>query len=143
VIILLSCRPFRPFLDRAEKYVRLAVSLVATTLAASFCNFAPLWADQTVTSDHPATSPTPKLQFRDLHDQAARFNSVLTLPDWETTVAQVDANVDAAIRRGVASIPHGHEVANVNYLTSVEKVDKMTGMVLYTGVPIQVEPVTA
>jgi anaerobic selenocysteine-containing dehydrogenase len=53
------------------------------------------------------------------------------------------ANVDAAIRRGVASIPHGHEVANVNYLTSVEKVDKMTGMVLYTGIPIQVEPVTA
>jgi anaerobic selenocysteine-containing dehydrogenase len=53
------------------------------------------------------------------------------------------ANVDAAIRRGVASIPHGHEVANVNYLTSVEKVDKMTGMVLYTGIPIEVEPVTA
>ena len=53
------------------------------------------------------------------------------------------ANVDAAIRRGVASIPHGHEVANVNCLTSVEKVDKMTGMVLYTGVPIEVEPVTA
>jgi anaerobic selenocysteine-containing dehydrogenase len=53
------------------------------------------------------------------------------------------ANVDAAIRHGVASIPHGHEIANVNYLTSVEKVDKMTGMVLYTGIPIQVEPVTA
>jgi anaerobic selenocysteine-containing dehydrogenase len=53
------------------------------------------------------------------------------------------ANVNATIRRGVASIPHGHEVANVNYLTSAEKVDKMTGMVQYTGIPIEVEPVSA
>jgi anaerobic selenocysteine-containing dehydrogenase len=53
------------------------------------------------------------------------------------------ANIDVGVRRGVASIPHGHEVANVNFLTSVEKVDKMTGMVLYTGVPIEVEPVVA
>jgi anaerobic selenocysteine-containing dehydrogenase len=52
------------------------------------------------------------------------------------------ANVDVAIRRGVASIPHGHEVANVNLLTSVEKVDEMTGMVRYTGIPIRVEPAT-
>jgi anaerobic selenocysteine-containing dehydrogenase len=52
------------------------------------------------------------------------------------------ANIDAGVRRGVASIPHGHEVANVNQLTSVEKVDKMTGMVRYTGVPITVEPVS-
>jgi anaerobic selenocysteine-containing dehydrogenase len=50
------------------------------------------------------------------------------------------AKVSTTIRRGVASIPHGHEVANVNYLTSVEQVDKMTGMVLYTGIPIEVEP---
>jgi formylmethanofuran dehydrogenase subunit D len=53
------------------------------------------------------------------------------------------ANVDAGIRRGVASIPHGHEVANVNLLTSIEKVDRMTGMVRYTGIPIEVEPVPA
>jgi anaerobic selenocysteine-containing dehydrogenase len=53
------------------------------------------------------------------------------------------AKVNTTIRRGVASIPHGHEVANVNYLTSVEQVDKMTGMVLYTGVPIKVEPVAS
>jgi formylmethanofuran dehydrogenase subunit D len=44
---------------------------------------------------------------------------------------------------GVASIPHGHEVANVNLLTSVENVDRMTGMVLYTGIPIEVEAVAA
>jgi anaerobic selenocysteine-containing dehydrogenase len=53
------------------------------------------------------------------------------------------ANVSSTIRRGVASIPHGHEVANVNCLTSVEEVDKMTGMVLYTGIAIKVEPVAA
>ena len=53
------------------------------------------------------------------------------------------ANISDTIRRGVASIPHGHEVANVNCLTSVENVDAMTGMVLYTGIPIEVEPVSA
>ncbi|MEO6091473.1 MAG: molybdopterin-dependent oxidoreductase [Novosphingobium sp.] len=47
------------------------------------------------------------------------------------------ANVSDTIRPGVASIPHGHEVANVNLLTSVEEVDRLTGMVLYTGIPIE------
>ena len=49
------------------------------------------------------------------------------------------ANISDTIRPGVASIPHGHEVANVNLLTSVENVDRLTGMVLYTGIPIEVE----
>lgn len=53
------------------------------------------------------------------------------------------ANVSASIRPGVASIPHGHEVANVNLLTSVKDVDQMTGMVLYTGIPIELAPATA
>ena len=53
------------------------------------------------------------------------------------------ANITETMRQGVASIPHGHEVANVNLLTSVENVDKMTGMVLYTGIPIEVETATA
>jgi len=53
------------------------------------------------------------------------------------------ANISDTIRRGVASIPHGHEVANVNCLTSIENVDAMTGMVLYTGIPIEVEPMLA
>jgi anaerobic selenocysteine-containing dehydrogenase len=50
------------------------------------------------------------------------------------------AKVDAHMRRGVASIPHGHETANVNVLTS-DVVDPLGGMALYTGVPITVEPV--
>ena len=51
------------------------------------------------------------------------------------------ANVDAAIREGVASIPHGHGIANVNQLTSVEHVDPMGGQVLYTGIPIELEAI--
>lgn len=48
------------------------------------------------------------------------------------------AHVSATIRPGVASIPHGHESANVNLLTSVQSVDAMTGMVLYSGIPITI-----
>ena len=50
------------------------------------------------------------------------------------------ANVSDEIRPGVTSIPHGHESANVNLLTSIEHVDPMTGMVRYSGIPIEVEP---
>lgn len=53
------------------------------------------------------------------------------------------ANVSDTIRQGVASIPHRHEVANVNCLTSAENVHKMTGMVLYTGIPITIAPTAA
>ena len=53
---------------------------------------------------------------------------------------ELTANVSDTIRQGVASIPHGHEVANVNLLTSVENVDRLTGMVLYTGIPIELAP---
>lgn len=49
------------------------------------------------------------------------------------------ANLADTIRQGVASIPHGHEGANVNRLTSIENVDPMTGMVRYSGIPIEVE----
>lgn len=52
------------------------------------------------------------------------------------------ANVSETIRPGVASIPHGHESANVNLLTSVQSVDAMTGMVLYSGIPIVIELVS-
>ena len=51
------------------------------------------------------------------------------------------AKVDTGMRRGVASISHGHEQANVNYLTSTDDVDPLGGMALYSGVPIAMEPV--
>jgi len=40
------------------------------------------------------------------------------------------AKVDASIRRGVVSVPHGHHGANVNVLTDKDVLDPVTGMVL-------------
>lgn len=48
------------------------------------------------------------------------------------------ARVDAGIRRGVVSFPHGHAEANVNLLTSARAVNALTGMVRYSGVPVRV-----
>jgi anaerobic selenocysteine-containing dehydrogenase len=50
------------------------------------------------------------------------------------------AKVDAAIRRGAVSIPHGHHDVNVNVLTDKNVIDPVTGMVRYSGVPVTVEP---
>jgi len=50
------------------------------------------------------------------------------------------ARVDASIRRGVVSVPHGHEDANVNLLTDAQRVDTLTGMVLYSGFAVRVQP---
>ncbi len=51
------------------------------------------------------------------------------------------AKVDPGMRKGVCSIPHGHEDANVNNLTSTDDVDPLGGMALYSGVPIEIEAV--
>lgn len=51
---------------------------------------------------------------------------------------RLTANVSESIRPGVASIPHGHASANVNLLTDGDAVDPLTGMVRYTGIPIEV-----
>jgi anaerobic selenocysteine-containing dehydrogenase len=48
------------------------------------------------------------------------------------------ANVSDDVRRGVASIPHGHESANVNLLTDADQVDSLTGMVRYTAIPFRI-----
>jgi anaerobic selenocysteine-containing dehydrogenase len=47
---------------------------------------------------------------------------------------ELTANVSGEVRPGVASIPHGHESANVNLLTDAAQVDPLTGMVLYSGI---------
>ena len=47
------------------------------------------------------------------------------------------AHVDPAIRPGVVSVPHGHEHANVNLLTSTQDVDPLTGMTHYSGIQAQ------
>ena len=51
------------------------------------------------------------------------------------------AKVDAAIRRGAVSVPHGHHRTNVNLLTDKDVIDPVTGMVRYSGIPVTVEPV--
>jgi anaerobic selenocysteine-containing dehydrogenase len=51
------------------------------------------------------------------------------------------ARVDARMRSGVVSVPHGHEHANVNLLTSIREVDPLTGMARYSGIPVSVHPV--
>jgi anaerobic selenocysteine-containing dehydrogenase len=50
------------------------------------------------------------------------------------------AHVDTSIRPGVISVPHGHEHANVNLLTSTQEVDSLTGMTRYSGFPVSVHP---
>jgi anaerobic selenocysteine-containing dehydrogenase len=50
------------------------------------------------------------------------------------------ARVNASIRRGVVSVPHGHREANVNWLTSAQAVDPLTGMALYSGFEVSVQP---
>jgi anaerobic selenocysteine-containing dehydrogenase len=52
------------------------------------------------------------------------------------------AKVDPGMRKGVCSIPHGHLHANVNNLTSTDDVDRLGGMALYSGVAIEVEPLS-
>jgi Zn-dependent oligopeptidase len=82
-------------LDQTGEFIRCSVSINLTILTFFLGGFTAIGtADQT--SPIPNASPA-KLQFSDLQKQAAQFNSVLKLPDWETTAAQVDANVDAAI----------------------------------------------
>jgi anaerobic selenocysteine-containing dehydrogenase len=50
------------------------------------------------------------------------------------------ARLDARMRPGVVSVPHGHEHANVNQLTSIREVDPLTGMARYSGIPVSVHP---
>jgi anaerobic selenocysteine-containing dehydrogenase len=51
------------------------------------------------------------------------------------------AKVDASIRPGAVSIPHGHpNAANVNRLTGKDDIDLVTGMARYSGVPVSVTP---
>lgn len=50
------------------------------------------------------------------------------------------ARLDESIRRGVVSIPHGHQEANVNRLTSKDDIDTVTGMVRYSGIPVSLHP---
>ena len=135
VIIPLSAKPFWPFLERTENYIRLIVSLAVTALLAFFFNCAAVRADQPAKAEAPGLSSVPKLQLRDLQDQAARFNSVLSLPDWENTPAQVDANVDAAIaeaNRQLATIAQV-DPKSATFENTVRALNDVYAKILQTG----------
>ena len=53
------------------------------------------------------------------------------------------ARVDASVRRGAVSVPHGHAGANVNLLTSKDDIDLVTGMTRYSGVPVSLHPASS
>ena len=38
------------------------------------------------------------------------------------------------------SVPHGHQAANVNLLTSKDEIDPVTGMARYSGIPVTIHP---
>ncbi|MFT5482811.1 MAG: anaerobic selenocysteine-containing dehydrogenase [Halieaceae bacterium] len=57
----------------------------------------------------------------------------------DTGAIELVARVEPGMRRGVTSIPHGHLDGNVNYLTSTSAIDEISGMALYSGVPIKLE----
>ncbi|NUU21433.1 MAG: molybdopterin oxidoreductase, partial [Streptomycetaceae bacterium] len=50
------------------------------------------------------------------------------------------AKIDASMRRGAVSVPHGHQDANVNRLTDKDDIDLITGMAHYSGVPVTIHP---
>ena len=50
------------------------------------------------------------------------------------------ARVDPSIRRGAVSVPHGHEGANVNWLTDADDIDRTTGMAHDSGIPVTLRP---
>jgi anaerobic selenocysteine-containing dehydrogenase len=50
------------------------------------------------------------------------------------------AKVDESVRAGTVSVPHGHQRANVNRLTSDDDIDATTGMAHYSGLPVSLHP---
>ncbi len=54
---------------------------------------------------------------------------------------EITARVDPHMRRGAVSICHGHLHGNVNYLTSNSTIDPLSGMALYSGVPVTLEAI--
>lgn len=53
------------------------------------------------------------------------------------------AKIDASIRTGAVSVPHGHQRANVNVLTCKDDIDAPTGMAHYSGVAVTLHPADA
>jgi anaerobic selenocysteine-containing dehydrogenase len=136
------------YLDRSGGW-RLAPALLVDQLAGLRAPAAPLVL-------------IPRRQARKLNgamDFLGEPTDVILHPDDATAAGVVDgdavvvrtdrgelvgtAKVDASIRRGAVSVPHGHHRANVNVLTDGDVLDPVTGMVRYSAVPVTVEPLSS
>jgi anaerobic selenocysteine-containing dehydrogenase len=120
----------------------------------------PLLVEQLTTLDAPAPLVlVPRRQVRHLNSQLDFLGEaveVIVHPDDAAAAGVVDgepvvvrsaqgeligvAKVDASVRPGVVSVPHGHQSANVNRLTSKDVIDAPTGMARYSGVPVSLHP---
>lgn len=49
-------------------------------------------------------------------------------------------HIDATLRRGVMNVPHGFTGMNANQLTSLHDIDPLTGMPIFSGLPVSVVP---
>ena len=119
-----------------------------------------LLVDQLATLASPAPLVlVPRRQARHLNSQLDFLGEVVEVivhPDDAATAGVVDgqavvvrnaqgelsgvAKVDASVRAGVVSVPHGHQTANVNLLTCKDDIDQPTGMAHYSGVPVTIHP---
>ena len=117
-----------------------------------------LLVDQLAALDHPdALVLVPRRQIRHLNSQFDYLGEpaeVMVHPhdaaaahvaDGEAVVVRSAhgeltgiARVDPSIRSGAVSVPHGHQGANVNLLTSKDTIDPVTGMARYSGIPVSI-----
>jgi thimet oligopeptidase len=97
-------------------------------------------AADSATAPSPPNESSAKLQFSDLQKEAAQFNSVLALPDWETDPAQIDTDSDAAIaeaNRGLDAIAHV-DPKNATFDNTVRALDAVRAKLNRTEFRIQV-----
>jgi anaerobic selenocysteine-containing dehydrogenase len=121
----------------------------------------PLLVDQlaALEDEAPPLVLVPRRQSRHLNSQLdflGEVAEVIVHPDDAAAAGVVDgqpvivrsaqgelvglAKVDPSTRAGAVSVPHGHQRANVNTLTSENDIDATTGMAHYSGVPVSVHP---
>ncbi len=109
----------------------------------------------------PSLVLVPRRQVRRLNSQLgylAEPSAVIVHPDDATAAGVRDGDpvvvrsergeicgvavVEPSVRAGTVSVPHGHERANVNRLTDKDRIDTITGMVQYSGIPVTLHPAT-
>ncbi len=123
----------------------------------------PVLVEQLATLGTPASLVlVPRRQGRHLNSQLdflGELPEVIVHPDDAAAAAVVDgdavvvrsargelegvAKLDASVRVGTVSVPHGHQGANVNRLTCDQDIDATTGMAHYSGLPVSLHPATA